>query len=132
MDEKWRQAAIGGDLGCIDSLIAAGAEINAKDKYGQTALMLAAPRGHDEIVGRLIAAGADLDVTAKYGLSAVMLAVVNHQAAIAEALAKAGADLGLRGTGAGGFYGKTAAELARENGQTGLADTLEALGSAPR
>lgn len=132
MDENWRQAAIGGDIGTIDTLIAAGADINARDKYGQTALMLAAPRGHDAVARRLIAAGADLDVTAKYGLSAVMLAVINHQPAIAEALAAAGADLDLRGTGDGGFYAKTAADLARENGQTELADTLEKLGSTPR
>ncbi|MDH3240362.1 MAG: ankyrin repeat domain-containing protein [Alphaproteobacteria bacterium] len=127
MDEHWRKAAIEGDLATIDAQIEAGADVDAKDKFGQTALMLAAPRGHEAIVRRLIEAGADLNVTAKFGLSAVMLAVVNHRPVIAEALARAGADLRLRGKGEGGFYGKTAAELARENGQVELAGSLDGL-----
>lgn len=125
MDKLWEKAAIEGDLATIDARIEAGGDVDAKDKYGQTALMLAAVRGHEGIVRRLIEAGADLDVTAKWGLSAAMLAVVNHRPVIVEALAKAGADLSLRGKGEGGFYGKTAAELARENGQVELADYLE-------
>lgn len=128
MDEEWRKAAIDGDLTVIQAGLEAGADVDAKDKYGQTALMLAAPRGHEAIVRRLIDAGADLNVTAKFGLSAIMLAVVNHKPVIAEALAKAGADLRLRGKGEGGFYDKTAAELARENGQVELADILEGMG----
>jgi ankyrin repeat protein len=127
MDQQWEKAAIDGDLDTIESQIEAGSDVDAKDKYGQTALMLAAVRGHEAVVQRLIAAGADLDVTAKWGLSAAMLAVVNHHPAIVEALAKAGADLRLIGTGEGGFYGKTAADLARENGQVDLADYLESL-----
>jgi len=43
-------------------------------------------------------------------------------------LAKAGADLSLRGTGEGGFFGKTAADLARANGQAEVADSLDRLG----
>lgn len=131
MDEQWRKAAVEGDLATIAAGLEAGADIDAKDKYGQTALMLASPRGHEAIVRRLIDAGADLNVTAKWGLSAVMLAVVNHRPVIAEALAKAGADLSLRGKGEGGFYGKTAAELARENGQVELADYLDGLEGGP-
>lgn len=127
MDELWRKAAVDGDHETVAARIAAGTDVDARDKYGQTALMLAAPRGHEAVVRCLIDAGADLDVTAKWGLSAVMLAVINQRPAIAEALARAGANLGLRGTGEGGFYGKTAAELARENGQAELADTLDRL-----
>jgi ankyrin repeat protein len=127
MDQQWEKAAIDGDLKTIEARIEAGGDVDAKDKYGQTALMLAAVRGHEAIVRRLIAEGADLDVTAKWGLSAAMLAVINLHPVIVEALAKAGADLSLIGTGEGGFYGKTAAELARENGQVELADYLENL-----
>ncbi|HSR56124.1 MAG TPA: ankyrin repeat domain-containing protein, partial [Alphaproteobacteria bacterium] len=82
MDERWRQAALTGDLKTLEACIEDGSDINARDSYGQTALMLAAPRGFENIVRRLIAAGADLDVTAKYGLSALMLAVVNYQDAV--------------------------------------------------
>jgi ankyrin repeat protein len=69
----------------------------------------------------LTGARANLDVTAKYGLSALMLAIVNHHDAIARDLAAAGADLTLRGTGAPGFFDKTAADLAEDNGQNDLA-----------
>ncbi len=98
--------------------------MNAKDKFGQTALMLAAMHGRAGAVEHLIGAGANLDVTAKYGLSATMLAVINHHEAIARALAGAGADLTLRGTGDAGFFDKTAAELALENGQPALGEFL--------
>lgn len=125
MDEAWRKAALAGDAGTLDRLLESGADIDARDGYGQTALMLATPRGHEAVVRRLIEAGADLDVTAKYGLSALMLAVVNHHDAVARALAAAGADLTLRGTGEGGFFGKTAADLAHGSGQTALAEDLE-------
>ena len=44
--------------------------------------------------------------------------------AIARALTGAGADLTLRGTGDAGFFDKTAADLALENGQTALGECL--------
>ena len=82
------------------------------DRYGQTALMLAAHRGHGEIVALLVEQGADLNVTAKYTLSALMLAVVNGHANIARLLARAGADLSIKGSGPPGFAGKSAYDLA--------------------
>jgi len=60
----------------------------------------------------LIADGAALDVTAKYNLSALMLAIVAGHASAAQRLARAGADLTIAGTGAPGFHGKTAYDLA--------------------
>jgi hypothetical protein len=72
----------------------------------------------------LIRAGADLNVTAKFHLSATMLAVINGHESIARALAAAGADLSLTGSGAPGFAGKTAAQLARDRGFEVLAHEL--------
>ena len=86
--------------------------------------MLAAVAGHLEAVEVLLAAGANTDVTAKFGLSAAMLAVVNRHQSVARALAAAGADLSLRGSGAPGFAGKTAADLARDHGLADLAEQL--------
>jgi ankyrin repeat protein len=86
--------------------------------------MLAAMHGRAGAVEILIGAGADLNVTAKYGLSAAMLAVINKHEDIARVLAGAGADLTLRATGAAGFFDKTAADLAQENGQAALGDFL--------
>lgn len=124
MKKEWRDAALSGDRERLEKLLADGGDVDVRDKFGQTALMLAARHGHTAAAQFLIGAGADLDVTAKYGLSATMLAVINRHDAIARALANAGADLTLQGTGAPGFSGKTAADLASDNGQAALAETL--------
>jgi len=42
-------------------LIDKGADVNAKDITGETALMVAAERGHTEIVKLLIGRGADVN-----------------------------------------------------------------------
>jgi len=122
----WEQAARRGDVASLTEQIAAGADVDALDRFGQSALMLAAQRGHLDAVSRLIEAGAELDRTAKYGLSALMLAVVNEHEAVASALAAAGAELATRGRGAPGFADKTAAQLARERGLHDLARELSA------
>ena len=124
MDACWEAAVRRGDTEIVRDLLARGADPNARDRHGQTGLMLAAHAGHLATVHLLIEGGARLDMTAKYGLSAVMLAVVAGHEEIALALARAGADLTLRGTGAPGFAGKTAADLARERGLSQLATAL--------
>ena len=90
--------------------------MDAVDRYGQTALMLAATRGHVGAVRVLVKAGADLDHKAKFGLTATMLVVLNEHVDVAHVLALAGADMAAKGIGAPGFAGKTAADLARERG----------------
>jgi hypothetical protein len=76
----------------------------------------------------LLRSGASLDITAKFGLSATMLAVVGHHEEIARAVAEAGAGLTLTGTGAPGFSGKTAADLALERKLSTLAGRLTPVG----
>ncbi len=120
MDRDWERAATTGDVATIARRWRAGAAVDARDRHGQTALMLAAHHGHADVVATLIDAGADLDVTAKYGLSALMLAVVAGHPECARLLARAGADRTLTGTGAPGFAGKTAYDLAVARGMTAL------------
>jgi uncharacterized protein len=107
-------------------LAANGVGLDARDPHGQTALMLSARRGHGPVVAWLFALGAALDCTAKYGLSALMLAVVGGHVAIVRQLAEAGADVGLRGTGAPGFAGKTALDLALARKDSEMVDILRA------
>ena len=121
MRKEWRKAAIDGDQETISRLLAEGVDINSLDKYGQTALMLAALYGADEVVRVLLLNGADKNVTAKYRLSALMLAVVNHRTDVAKQLIDAGADLSIRGSGAWGFADKTAHDLATDAGMSELA-----------
>ncbi len=130
MRADWRKAAIDGDAEALAGLIAAGAPSDARDRFGQTALMLASLHGREDVVALLLADGADLAVTAKFGLSALMLAIVNHHEGIARRLIDAGADASPRGTGAPGFAGKTASDLAEERGLTALGELLRRV-SAP-
>jgi uncharacterized protein len=112
MDAGWERAVTGGHVAEVRRLLVAGADVNARDRHGQTALMLAAHGGHAALVDALVEAGADLNATAKYHLSALMLAIVGGHSAVALALALAGADRAIRGTGPPGFAGKTAYDLA--------------------
>jgi len=124
MKEDWEQAVLAGDAATVGRMLDEGADIDARDRHGQTALMLAAHHGHHAMIALLAGRGAALDVTAKYGLSALMLAIVAGHEAIAKRLAASGANVTIRGTGAPGFAGKTAYDLALARGFTDLAATL--------
>lgn len=128
MTPEWERAAREGEAAVLRALLEQGADVDALDRHGQTAVMLAAVRGHLAAVEALVSAGAKLDVTAKYRLSAAMLAAVNGHEAVVRVLAAAGADLALTGSGAPGFAGRTAADLARDRGLVELADELARLG----
>ena len=125
MDAAWEDAIERGDVQIVRNLLGRGADVDARDRYGQTALMRAAHAGRREVVETLIAHRASLNLTAKGGLSALMLALVAGHAEVARLLANAGADLSLRGTGAPGFAGKTAYDLAVERGMLELSTELK-------
>lgn len=124
MIPAWEDAVARGDAAAVRALLGSGASVDARDRYGQTALMLAAHAGQRDLAALLVEHGAALDRTAKFGLTALMLAVVAGHADVARLLARAGADRSLRGTGAPGFAGKTAYDLAIERGLFDLAVEL--------
>jgi ankyrin repeat protein len=72
----------------------------------------------------LVEAGADLDHTAKYRLSALMLTIINGHGAVAQLLVNVGADTRIKGTGAPGFAGKTALDLAHDLGRESIVKLL--------
>jgi uncharacterized protein len=96
MKKEWNDATRQNNLEKVLLLLANGTDINAKDQYGQTALMNAAHRGQVELVRLLIEHGADLNITAKYNLSALMLSLIARQPEVARLLIEAGADVDLR------------------------------------
>jgi uncharacterized protein len=125
MDAGWEDAIKRGDVHYVGDLLDRGTDVDARDRHGQTALMMAAHAGHREVVEVLIGHRANLNTTAKYGLSALMLALVAGHADVARLLADAGTDLSLRGSGAPGFAGKTAYDLAVERGMLELSAALK-------
>jgi uncharacterized protein len=122
----WEDAVRRGHIEELQRLLAAGSDIDARDRHGQTALMRAARHGHCQMVEWLIERGAARNHTAKYGLSALMLAVIIGHIDVVRKLTDAGADLNLKGTGAPGFASRTALDLAVARGDLEIVEILTA------
>jgi uncharacterized protein len=126
MTKDWQDAISSGDTVRVATILDAGADINALDGHGQTALMNAAHKGRVEIVRLLAKRGANLDHTAKFGLSALMLAVIADHPEVVRVLVDAGADITLRGSpSATPIYDRTALELAQQMKRTRCAEELQ-------
>ncbi len=62
LNDQLYEAVRKGDVAAVTSLLDRGADVNAKFRYGTTALFKAAERGHTEVVRVLLERGADLKV----------------------------------------------------------------------
>ncbi len=62
LNEELIAAARKSNVEAVKTLLAKGADVNAKTEYGATPLFFACDRGNVEIVKLLLAAGADIDV----------------------------------------------------------------------
>lgn len=62
LNDQLFEAARKGDAAAVTSLLDKGADVNAKFRYGQTALFKAAERGHANVVKVLLDRGADVTV----------------------------------------------------------------------
>ena len=87
------EAAIGGHLELAKLLIDKGADVNARDKGGRTALMEAALEGHFELAKLLIDKGADVYAKQKSGWTALMSAAASGDLAMVKLLLEKGAHI---------------------------------------
>jgi hypothetical protein len=60
-DQQLLKAAAGGDLAGVEEALKAGADVEAKGAFNDTALNQASTWGHAEVVKRLLEAGADVE-----------------------------------------------------------------------
>ncbi len=65
-DEALREAARQGDLSAVHRALTAGADLEAGDRYGATALFLAARAGHTEVVRLLAERGASVNAAESF------------------------------------------------------------------
>ncbi len=112
------------DIKTVQTLLTAGANINAKNNHGETALILAARRDHINIVKELIEKGADVNVQNENGNTALMHAASRGYTTIVKKLLKKGADVNAQR-----INGNTALMIAIRNayGENSYRTTVKAL-----
>ena len=86
-----------GDVDGLKAALARGADANARDDKGWTALMHAADKGRSLLVPLLLEAGADPNTRASDGATALFMAAVHYNSEIVEALTAAGGDPSIKG-----------------------------------
>ncbi|REJ73486.1 MAG: hypothetical protein DWQ36_06745 [Acidobacteria bacterium] len=92
-EETLWAAARGGDLLGVQQQVAAGVAVDAKDRYGATALFKAAAAGHGTLVAWLLERGADPSVRETFwGQSALFGALAGDHHDVAVMLLEAGAE----------------------------------------
>ncbi len=89
-------AAHQGNLDAVRGHIDAGSDLNAKDAYGSSPLIVAATFGRTEVARALIEAGADMTITNNEGSTLLHIAAFLCRTEIVRALLDKGADKGIR------------------------------------
>jgi outer membrane protein assembly factor BamB len=85
------EAARAGDTGAVTKALDGGVDVNAKTRYGATALTFAADKGHLDVVKVLIGRGADVNAQDTfYRMRAVDMAMQNNHSAVVTLLLERG------------------------------------------
>jgi len=124
INEKMIRAVADGDLQQIQNLLSTGANVNAKDKDGETALMLAARDGRLEVVDLLLDKGARVDEKNKFHSTALMQASYNVHTEIVKLLLEKGANVNAKN-----LYGITPLMLAANEKEAPLVEALVQAGA---
>jgi serine/threonine protein kinase len=107
-------------------LLERGAEVNAKDSLGRTALHVAVSRRHSEVAELLLTEGADANVKdVEHGWAPLHAAAYNGDSKTAESLIANGADLSVKDA----KMGRTPLHVAAANGDSKMTELLIANGA---
>jgi len=109
-----------GNTEAVENLLKEGADVNAKNCDGYTALILASSNGRTEIVKLLLEKGANVNAKDNNGETALHSASENGHTEIVAKLLEKGADVNAENN-----YGQTALSLASLNGHTEIVKLLK-------
>lgn len=117
-------AAIDGNLAEVQDLIVKGADVNAEDRQGRTALGGASANGHPKVVQALLAKGADVNMQNDIGVTALMLASIGGRFEVVKILLGGGADVNAKTN-----KGSTALSVASASGHSQIVQLLKRAGA---
>jgi Ankyrin repeats (3 copies) len=89
--ESLRGAAAAGDLAAVNALLDSSLDVDARDRSGRTALMLAIVNGHADVVDALLARGAAANAVDSSGARPLQMARAKGNQEIIGSLLRAGA-----------------------------------------
>lgn len=98
VNDDFLEAAKRRDLAAVKGFIAKGANINAMDNFGGTALIAASSQGYKEVVRLLLAKGADVNAGANGNIAdtALMVASAGGHTEVVQLLLDHGADVNVK------------------------------------
>lgn len=123
-DSPLFEAVINGDKAEVEALLAKGADVNAKDEYGDTPLHKAKTFGHKDLAELLLAKGADVNAKTKYGWTPLHTAASSGYKDFVELFLAKGADVNAKNED-----GYTPLHRAAEQGEKDVAELLLAKGA---
>jgi len=117
--ESWFDAVQSGKLPAVRAQLAAGAEIDARNKEGWTALHVAAKAGHAPVVKELLGAKASVSAAGPKGYLALHVAAEAGHRGVVELLLRAGAAVD-----AVNLLGESATDVAQVGGHAAVVEVL--------
>jgi ankyrin repeat protein len=92
-NEELLEAASKGNLTDVNFLMEQGIDVNVKNSFNYTALILSATNGHTQVVEALLKAGAEVNAANVYSETALLFAVKNDHVDIVKILIQAKANV---------------------------------------
>lgn len=94
--EKFHRAIKAGDVIAIRNLVTSGLDVNTRNRFGWTPLMVAGVEGHTTIISYLLSIGAQVSQVNDFGASPLAYAALSGECRAIQALLDAGAPVNVR------------------------------------